>query len=101
MAETIYAEIAVNIPQVSGLFHYHLPAELARQVVPGCLVTVPFGNRVVQGVVLRLLDRPEVAETRPVEGVLDTQPILTPRRWSWPAGFQKPTFRRWRPASAP
>jgi primosomal protein N' (replication factor Y) (superfamily II helicase) len=78
MTDTVYVEIAVNVPQVSGLFHYHLPPDLAGQVVPGCLVVAPFGNRHVQGVVLRLIDRPEVNETRPVEALLDDQPILTP-----------------------
>ncbi|RPJ52208.1 MAG: DEAD/DEAH box helicase, partial [Chloroflexi bacterium] len=78
MTEPIYVEIAVNVPQVSGLFHYHLPPDLTGQVVPGCLVIVPFGNRHVQGIILRLLDRPEVIETRPVEAVLDSQAILTP-----------------------
>ncbi len=78
MTETIFVEIAVNVPQVSGLFHYHLPKDLADQVVPGSLVVAPFGNRQVQGIVLRLLDRPEVSETRPIEAILDAQPILTP-----------------------
>ncbi len=78
MTETFFVEIAVNVPQVSGLFHYHLPEALVGQVVPGSLVVAPFGNRQVQGVVLRLLDRPEVKETRPIEALLDAQPILTP-----------------------
>src|SRR5512138_901975 len=78
MTGPIFVEIAVNVPQVSGLFHYHLPEELAGQVVPGSLVVAPFGNRQVQGVVLRLLDRPEVSETRPIAALLDLQPILTP-----------------------
>jgi transketolase len=38
MSETLYAEVAVNVPQVSGVFHYHLPPELAGQVGPGSLV---------------------------------------------------------------
>ncbi len=78
MTETVYAEVAVNLAQVSGLYHYHLPEDLAGQVVPGSLVVVPFGSRLVQGLVLRLLDTPEVSETRPVDDVVDSQPILTP-----------------------
>jgi primosomal protein N' (replication factor Y) len=73
-----YVEVAVNVPQVSGLFHYHLPAELEGQVAPGSLVVVPFGNRPVQGVVLRLLDEPMVASTRALESLLDAQPVATP-----------------------
>ena len=77
MTEKRYIEVAVNVPQVSGLYHYHLPAELVGQVVPGSLVVAPFGKREVQGIVLRLLDQAGVAETRPIQSVLDAQPVLT------------------------
>ena len=77
MTDKRYVEVAVNVPQVSGLYHYHLPAELAGQVVPGSLVVAPFGKREVQGIVLRLLDQAEVAETRPIQALLDSQPVLT------------------------
>ncbi len=74
---TIYVEIAVNVPQVSGVFHYHLPPELDDQVETGSLVLVPFGPRTVQGVVLGTVDRPEVAQTRPVLDLLDAEPVVT------------------------
>ena len=74
---TTYLEIAVNVPQVSGVFHYHLPAELEGQVSPGYLVEVPFGRVRVQGVVLGNVDEPAVAETRPVLSVIDRQAVLT------------------------
>jgi len=72
-----YLEIAVNIPQVTDVFHYHLPEELEGLVGPGHLVVVPFGRQQVQGVVLRFLDRPEVAETRPVLSLVDPVEVLT------------------------
>lgn len=78
MSQTIYVEVAINIPQGSGLFHYHLPEALCGQVVPGSLVVVPFGSRQAQGIVLRLLDAPEVPTTRPVESLLDPLPVVTP-----------------------
>ena len=74
---TTYLEIAVNIPQVTGVFHYHLPEELEGQVGPGHLVVVPFGRQQVQGMVLRLLDQPEVANTRPVLSLVDPVEALT------------------------
>ncbi len=74
---TSYMEIAVNVPQVSGVFHYHLPAELEGQVKPGHLVEVPFGRVRVQGVVLGSVDEPAVADTRPVISVIDRQAVLT------------------------
>ncbi len=73
-----YAQIAVNIPAVSGVFDYHLPNDLTGQVAPGCLVVVPFGKQTVQGVVLRLIETSAVQQTRPIEAVLDPQPVLTP-----------------------
>jgi primosomal protein N' (replication factor Y) len=73
-----FVEIAVNVPAVSGVFHYHLPDELTGQAAPGCLVTVPFGTQTVQGVILRYVDTPSVADTKPVLGVLDPDPLLNP-----------------------
>lgn len=75
---TLYVEVAVNIPRITGVFHYHLPEELEGRVVPGCLVTVPFGAQTVQGVVLAFVPEPEVPTTRPVGDLLDSQPALTP-----------------------
>ena len=73
-----YVEIAINLPQISDSYHYHLPPELEGTVTPGSLVIVPFGRQRVQGVVLREIETPEVAETRPVEEVVDEKPALTP-----------------------
>ncbi len=75
---TTYVEVAVNLPVATGLFHYHLPPELEGRALPGCLVVVPFGTRQVQGVIWKLLDAPEVPETKPVAQLLDAEPALTP-----------------------
>jgi primosomal protein N' (replication factor Y) len=72
-----YVEIAVNVPRVSGVFHYHCPPELEGRLRPGHLVMVPFGPQVAQGVVLRGITEPEVPETRAVEALLDEEPALT------------------------
>jgi primosomal protein N' (replication factor Y) len=75
---TCYVEVAVNVPGVSGTFHYHLPAELEGMVKPGHLVEVPFGRQQVQGVVFRMVDVPEVPETKAVLTLMDEQVVLTP-----------------------
>ncbi len=72
-----FVRVAVNVPSVTGVFDYSLPAPLAGQVLPGCLVTVPFGNQTVQGVILQLLDEPSVKETKSVLDLLDSMPVLT------------------------
>ncbi len=77
---TEYVEVAVNVPQVSGTFHYHLPPELEGKVQPGHLVEIPFGRQQVQGVVFRLVDQPEVPETKAVISLLDPKAVLTPEQ---------------------
>jgi len=72
-----YLQIVVNVPQASGVFDYHLPAGWPETPQAGCLVEVPFGRQRVQGIVLRTVSEPQVAETRPVEALLDPQPVLT------------------------
>jgi primosomal protein N' (replication factor Y) (superfamily II helicase) len=72
----MYVKISVNIPQVTGVFDYHLPEELVDRVVPGCLVVVPFGHQTVQGVVLDCMSETSVLETRPVLALLESQPVL-------------------------
>jgi len=73
-----YVEVAINLPHISDSYHYHLPPDLVGSIETGSLVIVPFGNQRVQGVVLRFVETPEVAETRPVEEVVDDKPALTP-----------------------
>ena len=75
-----YVEIAVNVPQVSGVFHYHLPPELEKQVKIGHLVVVPFGKQKVQGVILQHVDEPAVPETRPVLYLVDREAVLLPEQ---------------------
>ncbi len=73
----IYYRIAVNVPQVSGLFDYHLPDDADFSVTPGMLVVVPFGQQTVQGIVIQSIDAPSVEETRPILSALDPQPVVT------------------------
>lgn len=72
-----FARISVNIAQVSGVFDYSIPAELAPAIQLGSLVQVPFGKQVVQGIVVALPDEAMVAETRPVEAVIENEPVVT------------------------
>ena len=73
-----FVQIAVNVPRVSGVFHYHCPPDLEGRLKPGHLVLVPFGPRLVQGVVLSHVAEPEVPETKAVDMLLDEEPVLTP-----------------------
>jgi primosomal protein N' (replication factor Y) len=73
----MYARVAVNFPSDSSTFDYSLPEHLVAGIHAGCLVTVPFGRQVVQGVVLELLTQPSVAETKSIIDLLDPLPVLT------------------------
>jgi primosomal protein N' (replication factor Y) len=72
-----YVELAVHVPKVSGVFHYHVPIELQGRLRPGHLVLASFGRQVVQGVVLRHVTKPQVSETKPIDSLLDDEPVLT------------------------
>jgi len=70
------ARVAVNVPTVSGVFDYEIPAILAGQVQAGCLVTVPFGQQVVQGIVVELSDQSQITQLKTMIDLLDTQPVV-------------------------
>ncbi|MCD4671201.1 MAG: primosomal protein N' [Anaerolineaceae bacterium] len=72
-----YIRVAVNQPGVQGVFDYHLPENLEGRISPGMLVVVPFGSRRVQAIVLERVDTPAVMKTKPVEALLDPQPVVT------------------------
>jgi primosomal protein N' (replication factor Y) len=74
---TSYARISVNIAQISGVFDYSIPEELVPLVQVGSLVQVPFSTQVVQGIVCALPETPAVDETRPVEAVIESVPVVT------------------------
>jgi primosomal protein N' (replication factor Y) len=92
----MFAIVAVNAPVQRGgtayrptfqgaspspfpgpVFHYHVPRPLDAQVVPGTLVTVPFGPRQVQGLVIARADQSPVPETRPIAHILIDEPVLS------------------------
>jgi primosomal protein N' (replication factor Y) len=73
----MFARLAINLTAVNGVFDYAIPDEIAGQIGVGSLVTAPFGKQTVQGVVLELVERASVADTRPLESLLDPVPVLT------------------------
>jgi primosomal protein N' (replication factor Y) len=59
-------------------FHYHLPSHLAHQIQVGQLVAVPFRTQQLMAVVVNLSDSSPIEKTKPIEAILDPEPILTP-----------------------
>ncbi len=73
----MFCQVAVNIPSLTGVFDYTVPPELVDSLKPGCLVAVPFGKQLAQGVVVALMPTSEVQLTRPLHALLDPAPVLT------------------------
>jgi primosomal protein N' (replication factor Y) len=72
-----YAEVSVNSPVAQRqTFSYAIPPGLA--VETGQAVLVPFGDKLLQGVVLELTGQPAVAETKDIAGVIEPRPVLSP-----------------------
>ena len=71
-----YAEIAVDsIATLHSTFSYSIPSLM--KLLPGQIVLVPFGARVIPGVVMKLVDNPQVSETRDIINVLEEFPTLS------------------------
>lgn len=73
----MFARLAVNIPAVSGMFDYSIPNELAPHIQVGCLVTAPFGNQMVQGIVIEITDSSSIQNPKSILDLLDPNPLLT------------------------
>jgi len=72
-----YAEVSVNSPVAQRrTFSYAIPPDLSLSV--GQAVWVPFGEKLLQGIVLELSDYPSVEETKEVAGLIEPRPILSP-----------------------
>ncbi|MFC2017378.1 primosomal protein N' [Chloroflexota bacterium] len=72
-----YAEVSVNSPVAQRrTFSYAVPSGLSIDV--GQAVWVPFGDKLLQGIVLELTRYPAVEETREIAGVIEPHPVLSP-----------------------
>jgi len=72
-----YAEVSVNSPVAQRrTFSYAIPPGLDIEV--GQAVWVPFGDKLLQGIVLELSPHPAVEETKEIAGVIEPRPLLSP-----------------------
>ena len=77
----MFAQVLVFLPikaQATPFFDYAVPASLAAQLRPGMMVIVPFRERRLPGIVMALTPQPAVPDPRPIEGLLDAEPVLPP-----------------------
>ena len=70
-----YAEVAVDAPVIhSKTFSYSIPHRF--DLRPGQLVWVPFGRRILQGLVMELAEAPQVPVTRDILQVVEGGPLV-------------------------
>jgi primosomal protein N' (replication factor Y) len=74
----MYADVVINVPHLTTSYSYAIPAALEGQVAPGHLVTVPFGSRRAQGIVIALSATASVSRVSELEDLVDPDPVLTP-----------------------
>ncbi len=71
-----YAEVSVNSPVGQRqTFSYSIPAGL--EINTGQAVWVPFGDKILQGIVLELGQTPKVAQTRDILGIIEPEPVIS------------------------
>jgi hypothetical protein len=66
----MFAQVAVNVPSVSGVYSYNIPDALAAALGPGSLVTVSFGAQTVQALCSAWRNQP-CRRDKPVLELLD------------------------------
>ncbi|MBC2191742.1 primosomal protein N' [Listeria sp. FSL L7-0229] len=72
------AKVIVDVPamQVDRPFDYFIPEDLEELIRPGMRVSVPFGNRKIQGFVVALGETEENPKLKGIDGVMDLAPVL-------------------------
>jgi primosomal protein N' (replication factor Y) len=72
------AQVAVEarVGSQTGLFDYAVPEALTGLIEVGHRVRVPFGRRTVTGFVYALEQGPTVLELKPIEALVDAEPVL-------------------------
>ena len=72
-----YAEVSVNSPAArQKTFSYAIPQGL--RLKPGQAVWVPFGDKVLQGIIMELKPSPQVEVVKEIIGPIEPHPLLSP-----------------------
>ena len=82
-----YVDVIVPLP-IASQYTYSLPSEWEDSVQVGCRVVVSFGRKKIYTAIVTKVHyaAPEGYETKDIEEVLDTSPVLLPRQlefWEW------------------
>ena len=82
-----YVDVIVPLP-IASQYTYSLPPALEESVQEGCRVVVPFGKKKFYTAIVTRVHyaAPEGYETKDIEEVLDSSPVLLPKQlefWEW------------------
>ena len=77
----LYADVAIfapitRAPGALPAYTYAIPETLQSRVAPGSLVTVSFASRKLSGIVVTLGKTSSVRDVKPIESLLDPQPVV-------------------------
>jgi primosomal protein N' (replication factor Y) len=72
-----FVRVAFPVP-VRQTFLYSVPEELVEAACPGVEVSCPFGRKERRGFVVERADHADVANVKPIAGVVGTAPVFTP-----------------------
>ncbi|WP_108669749.1 primosomal protein N' [Peribacillus acanthi] len=72
------AKVIVDVPakQIDREFDYLIPNKWLGMILPGMRVAVPFGPRTIQGFVTRITDQSSFDNLKPIQELLDIEPVL-------------------------
>jgi primosomal protein N' (replication factor Y) len=72
----LYVNIAINIP-LHRLFTYKVPEQYLNEVDVGKRVLVPFGKKILTGIIIESTNKTELKNVRSIKGIIDEERILT------------------------
>ncbi len=86
----MYAEIIIPLALPKN-YTWEIPDHLKDGLLPGCRVEVSLKNKKYAGIVKRFLtEKPEAFDPRPIESVLDAEPLIYREQlllWEWIARY--------------
>jgi len=71
-----YVSVVIKLP-IDKSFSYRVPKTLEGDIAVGKRVWAPFGTRRVLGYIVGVQDKVEIGNVRPIEGVIDREPIIS------------------------
>jgi primosomal protein N' (replication factor Y) len=72
-----FAEIAVNIGGIEGVFDYQIPMAVSGKIQPGCLVEIPYNDMQAQGIVVAIKNTSDYSgEIKSIIKLIKPKPVI-------------------------